>query len=126
MKYSFFTNRDNYKEVIEEEKYNFIKAVIEEFSINLDELELDAIPTTIQRRKLKEYLGKFKIYISYNGNESVEVYFDNGKSNDLVAMWHKPYCVLRKDLDEKDPSKKIYYEVFISFDSIFEVEDENE
>jgi len=125
VKYSFFSNRDDYKEIVEEEKYNFIRAVMEEFSISLEELELDPIPTTLQRRQLKEYLSKFKVYISYNGNESVEIYYHNGKSDDLVAVWHKPYYVLRKDLNEKDPSKKVYYEIFISFDTIFEMEDDD-
>lgn len=116
MEYTVLSGRDQLREVILDEKRNFIAAILEELGINVDTPDLT---DTIGLRGLREELVKFDVYISFNGDDSVEMYFQN----DLIALWKKPYYILEKDLSQVDPRKKTYFKVFFNATSIFEEND---
>lgn len=125
MKYSVLAGRDNFQEVILEEKYNFILAILEELEIDVSEVLTNTNPDVFERRKLKEYLYKYQVYISFNGDDSLEIYFHDGKIPQLLAQWKKPFYIIKKDLSQIDPAKKTYVEIYFEFESIFDEENSN-
>lgn len=125
MKYSVLANRNNFKEVILEEKYNFINGIAEELGIDLGEVLTSANPDVFERRKLKDFLSKLNIYISFEGDDSVKIYFRNDGNMNLIATWAKPHYILVKDPSELDLEKKVFFKIFFEFNSIFDEENQD-
>lgn len=115
MKVSYYINRGDEKSVAEEEKNNFIKTVLTEFGIPLEDIwPEDGVFSIKQKIDLKNILSKFNINII--SHDDTLIYVDK----DLVATWKKPIYILRKDLSEINPNKKIFIEMIIEYNSIFE------
>ena len=103
--------------VEEEEKYKFIKQLLEETGAPINEVwESSNIPTIKERISLRGFLQKFAIQIIDNGDGGVSVYAEK----DLIGSWHKPIYKLKRDFSQLDPKKQLFHEMEISFWSIFE------
>lgn len=120
MEYSIFLDREDANSVEEEEKNSFVKDVLTELGIELDEAWPDPELTVEQKIKLRELLKKFNIIVLEDQEKNVSIYLEN----DVIAEWERPQFILHRDLKQIDPRKKIYLEMKVNARSIFEEYDE--
>lgn len=124
MEYSIYLNREDAFKAEEQELNSFIRAVISEIGIDIDEVweedqELDAAT----KSKLREFLAKYDIEIIHDGDRGYKIYVEDT----VVGEWFKPRFVLKKDLSARRTSQRVFYEMIVSFTSLFESdEDEDE
>lgn len=98
-----------------EEKAKFIYSILEILNIDNpypDQLSLDVK----QRIHLKSILNKFDVKVIETPEGEIEVYFERER----IAKWEKPQYILKHDLSELDPSKKLFLEMKVNFSSVFE------
>jgi hypothetical protein len=107
--------------VEEEEKFKFIKQLLQETGAPINEVWSDdhIIPTIDEKIKLRGFLHKYAIQIIDNKDNGVSIYAEK----DLIGSWHKPIYKLKRDLSQLDPKKQLFHEMEISFWSIFELDD---
>lgn len=115
IKYSIFVDREDVKTVEEEERNSFIKTVLEQIGLDISDIWPNILLSLDEKIKLREYLNKFDVLI-LDVKETLEIYV--GK--ELVAKWYRPLFALKTDLSEINPSKKIFVEMTIIYESIFE------
>lgn len=118
IEYSVLVDRDSAKEVEEEECNNFVKSTLEALGLDISEIWPNTILTITQKVKLRDFLEKLNVVIIDNKDREFEIYVDR----DLIAKWHKPFYSFKIDHSEINSSKKMFYEIKFSFDSIFEDE----
>lgn len=118
MEYKVLLDPHQVHQVEEEEKSKFIRSILENLEIPLDDIWQYNQPflETEQRRSLKKLLEQYNIEIYSTPDAGVELLIDNEK----IAAWFKPTYILKKDHLAKDFKKNIYYEMQIKFWSIFE------
>jgi len=121
---SIYVDREDVKRVEREERGIFIRDVLAHLDLpDFDEIwpdeedgeeqdEKDAVQSRIKLRKL---LGHFGVDIVSDGDRGTKVYFDRK----VIAEWKKPFIVLRKDMSEIIPSKRLFAEMKIRYWSVF-------
>lgn len=114
-------DRDNYKQVETEARTNYIRNVIVEMGVPVEELwEEDKFEfSTEEKINLRILLSKFNILILDDGDGNHKIYVDQ----ELVSEWKKPRYEFHTDLSQVDPSKKIYVKVFVDYWDMFEKEE---
>lgn len=119
--YTVLLNRDTFPEDEAEETSSFIRGVVCDMGVPLDEIwpEGDNLTPSLKSR-LRSILQKYSVEIVYTGDREYEIFVDN----DLVAKWFKPRVVMRIDPEERELSKRFYYEVTFSYFSIFDLSDD--
>lgn len=120
LKQTILADREDIKEVVEEEQFNFTANVLSELGIPLEE---DVFPeegykafTVEHKIKLRKLLQKFDTTIVDDRDGGITIYVDKT----LVAEWKKCRFNLRKDPSAVDPSKRLYAEIMIDYWTIFE------
>jgi hypothetical protein len=116
---SIYLDREDAKAVEEEECNLFLRGVLEEIGVPLEDVWPDILLTVGQKIKLRDLLAKLDIEIISNGDRGYEIY--NGDI--LLAKWHKPKFILRDDKKARSQSKRLYYEMVINTFSVFEKEE---
>lgn len=114
---------ENTRRVEEEEKSKFIRYVLEQMGIPVDEFwtNPESILTVEEKIKLREILHAYNVIIIDSLDGHLQMYVEN----DLVAEWHKPYYKLKTDLRQINPYKRLYLEMNLEFWSVFD-QQENE
>lgn len=120
--YSIYINIEDAAKIEEEEASSFIRNTLISIGIDLDEIwpenkELNSKDRIILRR----HLAKLSIDILYDGDRGYKIYWEDN----LIAEWFKPLFILKKDTAARKVSDRIYYEMIVKYESLFE-EDENE
>lgn len=115
IQYSIFVDREDVKTVEEEERNGFIKDTLKQIGLDIDDIWPEILLSLEEKIKLRDYLNKFDILI-LDTKDTFEIYV--GK--ELVAKWYRPLFALKTDLSEINPSKKIFVEMTIMHESIFE------
>lgn len=115
MKATIFVDRDNYKEVEEEEKNRFLKGVLQDIGIPVEDVWPGLSLSVEEKIELRKMLGKYDITILGQGG-NVEIYV----KDELVASWSRPRYRLLVDDKELDPAKKLFLEMTINCSSIFD------
>ena len=88
---------------------------IEEFWTNGDR------PLSVDEKiNLRKILSAYGIAIIDDLDGHMQMYVDN----ELTAEWNKPQYLLKKDLRQIDPRKKVYLEMKFNTWSIFEENEE--
>jgi len=119
VEYSIFVDREDFKQVEEEEKSAFVKGVLSSIGLPLDDLWPDDILTVEQKRTLRGFLSKKEIGIDIIDEDGkIIIYHDS----DIIAEFFKPEFILRQDLKAKSSSKKLYFEMKIKKWSIWDEE----
>lgn len=121
IQYTIFVDREDVKTVEEEERNGFVKKTLEQIGLDVSEIWPDILLSVGEKIKLRDYLNKFDVLI-LDTKETYEIYV--GK--ELVAKWYRPLFKLKTDLSEINPSKKIFIEMTIMYESIFENDVETE
>lgn len=122
MELSRLASQDNYREVEEEWKYEFIYHVLS--SIGIPEEILDGcFPEegiegfTVQHKiELRHYMKQFDVTIVDDRDGGIKIFVER----ELIAEWKKCKFVLREDPKEVDPSKRLYTEIKADVWTIFD------
>lgn len=118
MKQEILCNRDNFKAVEEEVKITFLRSVLDEMGIPLENIwPENKIDFLIEEKiELRTFLSKFDILILDDHDGGAKIYVDK----ELVANWKKPKYEMQVDHSEIDPTKKMYLKMSIDCWNIFE------
>lgn len=112
-------SNENTRLVEDEEKSRFARSILESFGL---EKEIEDIwdehgqLTQESKKKLRQLLSFHNIEIIGPPGGDLQIYHENT----LIGDWKKPTYVLKKDPTQKDPLKRLYLEMKISYWSILE------
>lgn len=113
---------ENVQQVEEEEKTRFLRSLLEQIELPIQEFwPTDSTLSISQRMKLRALLGTYGIQVIDDLDGHMQVYVEG----ELVAEWFKSTYKLKRDLRERDPRKQMYLEMEINCWSLFE-ETENQ
>lgn len=114
MTYTVLLDFNSDKNAVEsEEKSKFIRSILEALDIEVDFWPADEALNIEKKVKLRQVLNELGLIICENADGTLEVYFEQ----QLIGEWRKPFYVLKKDLGQIDPKKKLYLEMHVSFAS---------
>jgi|ERR1017187_7422497 hypothetical protein len=114
---------DDTKKVEEEEKTRFLRSILEEMGIPVQDFWTGETALSIdQRIKLRGILSTFGVQVidDLDGRMQIWVSPEKGEEPQKVAEWHKCTYKLKRDLRQLDPRKQLYLEMEISCWSLFE------
>lgn len=126
-------SRDNFREVEDEWKWEFIFFVLEAMGIPEDELS-SCLPEDgdVSKISVKEKISlrnlahkrDIRIIDDHDGGLKLYVYIQDLEEFILVARWSKCKFIYREDPLEIDPNKKIYIEVHADCWTTFEEQED--
>lgn len=125
MKYTVLLNKDDdTRKVEDEEKSKFIRNILEQMGLPVDEFwtNTDSALSVEEKIKLREILHAYNVIIIDSLDGHLQIYVEN----DLVGEWNKPYYKLKTDLRQINPYKRLYLEMTIECWDVFEKEQSNE
>jgi hypothetical protein len=103
-----------------EERSLFIRSVLEQMGVPLDDIWTDILLSVEQMVMLRRLLLSIQIEIIDDGDRGTKIF-----NNDiLLAEWKKPRFILRIDNSSKKQAKKLYYEMIV--ETYFNEENKNE
>ncbi len=123
---SIYVDREDVRRVEGEERSAFIREVIEHLDLpELDEIwpieETEGGGISVENKvKLRALLGHFGVDIVDDGDRGVKIYFDRK----AIAEWKKPFVVLRTDMSDPVPSRRLFAEMQIKYWSVFHDQEE--
>jgi len=121
MEKTVFLDREDHKTIEDEERNLFVRGVLEELGVPIEEI-WDETELTIEKKiQLRDLLFQLDLEIVEDGDRGLKIY--HGK--DLIATWDKPRFVLRKDMGARTLAKQLYYEMVIKTWSIFDQENDD-
>lgn len=111
---------DNTGLIEEEEKSKFVRSILEELGLPLDDIWDENNQLSFESKmKLRSILGTYQIQVIDGGlGGELQIYHEHK----IIGEWRKPHYISKIDHNEKDPRKKIYIEMHIDYYSIFETE----
>jgi len=118
---SVYLDREDCKLIEDEERNLFVRGILEEMGVPLEEVWPDISLSIEQKIKLRNLLGKLEIEIIDDGDRGYTIYHQNTK----LAEWFKPRFVLREDKGARTLNKKLYYEMVIKTWSVFNQQENN-
>lgn len=114
---------ENTKQVEEEEKTRFLRGILEEMGIPVQDFWASETTLSIEQRiKLRGILATYGIQVidDLDGRMQIWVSPDKEELPQKVAEWHKCIYKLKRDLRQLDPRKQLYLEMEINCWSLFE------
>lgn len=120
MKYTILlSHNEDTKQVELEEQTRFVRSILEALGIPLDFWN-SAEPLSLETKlKLRGVLNEYQIIILDDNDGKIEIYHEHN----VIAVWHKCEYVLKQDLSQIDPNKKLYLEMRVNTQSIFDEEE---
>jgi hypothetical protein len=123
MEIAVLVDRDEAKNVEEEERDKFLKNVLLQIGLEqINDLWPDVHLSVEQKMSLNKFLKTQDIDIIHDGDRGYKVYV----GDEVIAEWFKPRFSYKLDMKAKSVSKRYYYEMILSFCSVFETEEQNE
>ena len=122
MKATILLDKDSdTRKVEEEEKSKFIREVLEQIGLPVNEFWTDPnkILEVNEKIKLRQILNAYNIIIIDDLGGHLQMYVEN----DLIAEWKKCTYKLKTDLRQINPNKRLYLEMNIDAWSVFEKEE---
>jgi hypothetical protein len=117
------SSSENTKQVEKEEQDRFVRNILETFGIPTNDFWDDTEVLSVEGKiKLRNVLSTYNIQIIDDSDGGLKVYCDG----DTIGEWKKCEYSLKKDLKQKDPSKKLYLEMKIDNWFILEDAENNE
>lgn len=118
---SIFLDREDTHQIEDEERNIFVKSILEELGVPLDEVWPDISLTVEQKIKLRNLLAKLDIEIIDDGDRGCQIWHSETK----LGEWFKPRFILRKDEGARTLAKQLYYEMVIKTWSVFDQQGES-
>lgn len=118
---SVYLDREDCKLIEDEERNLFIRGILAEMGVPLEDVWPEASLTVQQKIKLRTLLGKLEMEIIDDGDRGYIIYHQNSK----LAEWFKPRFILREDNGARTLNKKLYYEMVIKTWSVFDPPENN-
>jgi hypothetical protein len=109
-------DREDAKIVEEEERNIFIKSVLNDMGIPLDELWPEDELNIENKVKLREFLRHVGVDILDDRDRGVKIYAEG----ELVAEWYKPTLIMKEDVGAINRTKRFYFEIKAKCWSVFE------
>jgi hypothetical protein len=116
--FSIYVDKEDALKVEQEERNLFVKEVLFNLGVPLDDIWPDDQLSIEAKIKLRRVLSSLDLEIVDDGDRGVKVFHEN----DLLAQWYKPKYILREELNHKTRTKHLYYEMQIKTESVFEGE----
>jgi hypothetical protein len=108
---------ENTKQVEEEEKIKFLRNLLEQMGVPIDDFWTAGTSLSIdQRVNLRTILATYAIQVIDDLDGHMQVYVER----ELVGEWFKSTYKLKRDLRELDTKKQLYMEMTVNFWTIFE------
>lgn len=115
-------SNENTRQVEDEEKSRFVRDVLNSLGIDIEGIWDEDGNLSIENKiKLRKLLSTFNIDIVAEPGGNLQIYHENTY---LIGEWKKPQYVLKKDLSQKDPRKRLYVEMRTNYWSVFEENNE--
>lgn len=112
---------DNTKQVEDEEKTRFLRSLLEQMTVPIQEIwTTDEALSIDQKMKLRGVLATYGVQVIDDRDGHMEIYVEGEK----VAEWFKCTYKLKRDLCQIDPRKQLYLEMNVEFWSLFEENEE--
>ena len=112
---------ENTKQVEEEERYRFLRNLLEQMGLPIEEFwTTDGLLSVDQRIKLRGILTTYGIQVIDDLDGHMQIYVEG----ELTGEWHKCTYKLKKDLRELDPRKQLYLEMEVNCWSLFEEQEQ--
>jgi hypothetical protein len=118
MNRSIYLDKEDAKEVEEEERNLFLKGILEQVNVPLEDVWPDILLTVEQKIKLRILLSKLDLEIIEDGDRGYEIYHEDT----ILAKWSKPRFLERIDFKARNQKKKLFYEMVINTWSVFDEE----
>lgn len=110
-------SNENTKQVEEEEKTRFVRSILESIGLPIEDIwDEDGQLSVENKIKLRSILSSYSVQVIENYDGELQIFADH----QLIGEWKKCEYVLKKDLSEIDPSKKLYLEMHVNYWSVFE------
>jgi hypothetical protein len=119
---SIYLDREDAYSVEEEERNMFLRSVLEEVGVPLEDVWPDICLTVDQKIKMRGLLGKLDIEIVDDGDRGYQVWHEKTK----LAEWFKPRFILREDMEARTFTKRLYYEMVIKTWSVYDNQEEDD
>ena len=113
---SIYLDREDAQAIEEEERNLFVRGVLEQVGIPVDEIWPDISLTVEAKRALRGLLEKLEVEIIDDGDRGYQIYHQNTK----LGEWFKPNFILREDKGARTLAKKLYYEMVIKTWTVFD------
>lgn len=116
-------SNENTAKVEEEEKSRFFRSILEILGVPISDIWIEDKELTVENKiKLNSLLQSYSIKTVDSRDGELDIYVEDN----LIARWNKCRYILKRDLLELDPRKKLYIEMHTDFWSIFEDNTNNE
>lgn len=120
MKQIIQADKDNYKQVFNQVRFDWLCSILSETGMNLDNCFPESgnieDQTIDQKAQLRNNLNDNNILIVDNNDDSLIIYIQN----QIIAEWKKPLYVRKEDIEERNPKKKFFIEINIEHYSVFD------
>lgn len=112
---------ENTKQIEEEEKYRFLRNLLEQMGVPIEEFwTTDTLLSIDQRIKLRGILATYGIQVIDDLDGHMQVYVEG----ELAGEWHKCSYKIKRDLRQIDPRKQLYLEMEVNCWSLFEEQEQ--
>lgn len=110
-------SNENTRQVEEEESARFVRSIIDSMGLDVEGIwDNDENLSVENKIKLRRILSAYQIQIITYPDGVLQIYHEDT----VIGEWKKPQYVLKKDHSQKDPFKKLYLEMKVTYWSIFE------
>jgi len=116
VKRSIYIDREDCRAIEDEERDTFLRGILDQLGVPLDDVWPDVSLTVDQKVKLRTLLSKLELEIVQDGDRGYTIYHQDTK----LAEWFKPRVLLREDKKARSFGKKLYYEMVIETWSMYD------
>lgn len=110
-------SNENTDQVEDEEKTRFVRSILEMLELPVDDLWEENGDLSIESKiKFRNVLTTYNIQVIDSTEGVLQIYCDG----ELIGKWEKCEYILKRDLKQKDPAKKLYLEMKTDYWSIFD------
>ena len=118
---------ENTRQVEDEEKTRFLKGVLDQMGVPIQEFWTSDMPLTVdQRIKLRGILGTYGIQVIDDLDGHMQIWVSSEGEQQKVADWFKCTYKLKRDLRALDPRKQLYLEMEVNCWSLFDEDTEKQ
>lgn len=108
---------ENTRQVEDEEKSRFVRSFLDHFGIKTNDIWDENEQMSLESKiKFRQLLSIYEIEIIGPPGGDLQIYHNN----ELVGEWKKPQYILKKDISQRDPNKKLYLEMKVNYWSILD------